>query len=213
MPTIHQVFAKSQDIQACREIARELGFEALKIFRPGVEGVLGLYALFNPAVPGDEEELRCLALTYKLSQLMGCQIVVVSDRDQRVTEEQTVDFENINTERFTQIFSALATDIELDSNTEAEYARKMLTYGILYTNFQSRFLINPDQQAISNQRSLPDSQKKSTSILAKRPQPASNDNLLRQEIQAFVNTAPEEQLQSLQEFIGQLQKRRNLEVK
>lgn len=190
MPTIYKVFAKRQDMQAYREIAQELGFKALKIFRPGVEGVLDLYAPFNPAVSSDEKELRCLALTYKLSQLMGCQIVVVSDRDQRVTDEQTVDFEAINTERFTQIFSALATDIELDSNTEAEYARKMFTYGILYTNFQSRFLVNPDQDAISKQSSLPDTQKKSMAISVKKPQPTSNDNLLRQELRTFVDTAP-----------------------
>ena len=209
MPTIHDIFTK-KDIRILRKIAQDLGFEALKIFRPGVESVLGLYALFNPTVSTDEEELRCLALTYKLSQLMGCQIVVVSDRDQRVTEEQTVDFEAINTERFTQIFSVLAADVELDSSAEPEYARKMLTYGILYANL---LLVNPEQQTIPNQVSLPDAQKKSTSILVKRPQPASNDNLLHQELRTFVDTAPGEQLQSLQEFIGQLQKRRNLEVK
>ncbi len=157
MPTIHEIFTK-KDVRILRKIAQELGFEALKIFKSGVEGVLGLYAPFNPTVNSDEEELRCLALTYKLSQLMGCQIVVVSDRDQRVTKEQTVDFEDINTERFTRIFSASATDVKLDSNTEAEYARKMLTYQILYTNLQSHALIDPDQEKTSTQRSVPDNE-------------------------------------------------------
>lgn len=155
VPTIHEIFTK-KDVRILRKIAQELGFEALKIFKSGVEGVLGLYAAFNPTVSSDEEELRCLALTYKLSQLMDCQIVVVSDRDQRVTEEQTIDCEDVNTERFKQVFSALATDVELNSNTEAEYARKMLTYEILYTNLQSHAFIDPNQQKTSNQRSVSD---------------------------------------------------------
>lgn len=210
MLTMHEIFTQS-DPNHFKEAARALGFTDLRLFKTEVDGVLGIYAPFDSNI-ADKGNVRCLALTYKLSQLMQCQIFIVTDRDQRIGREETVGFEEIDTEKFKEVFLASAKDIGIDSNTKPEYASKMISYGILHANFQSSNVVKSEEAqldstaAVTSQKALgniADSNKPGPS-LGKRSHSRERDSLI-EDFSTFVSYAIGDQIEKARELIAQAQ--------
>lgn len=139
MDTLKEVLSKNEPALLL-EAAKEVGFKELRLFKPAVAGILGIYAGFADGV-ADQYHSRALALTYKLSEILATQVVIVSsytDVDGSI-RENSVAFEEIGSQQFKQVFSEKWEKMALQSNHEPVYQSNMVTYKIFYDR-----LVNPN---------------------------------------------------------------------
>ena len=125
-----------QNKEVMQEEAHRLGLSSVALFKPGVDGVLGIYAVFDKAIgDADDYSSRCLSLTYKISELTNCIVVVASNKDpmSNPIKDKTVSLQEISSPTFKKIYLAPANEVFLDSReNDLSYQSKMTTYKIFY---------------------------------------------------------------------------------
>ena len=172
-----------QKVEEIQRAVSDMGFNNVRLFNPAVDevGPLGIYVEFEPKIT-DRYDSRCLALTYKISNIVGCQAIVVSNKDARgdFVRKNSVDLNSIfNTSDLEPSPATNINELEVRSNDESSYKRSMLSYKVIY-----------DQ--LYNSNSL--FQTKDNEKLKKQSNPRKRtfDKLLP-EVEVFItNTTPEE---------------------
>lgn len=132
MYTIKHILEQDK-LELLLKAAKELGFRELRLFKPDVDGILGIYAEFDDNVR-EQYDSRSLALTYKFSELTRAQVVVVSNQNDidNSIKKNSLSFEEVRSARFKEIFSKSSDEINIESSQNFSYQSKMDTYKILY---------------------------------------------------------------------------------
>lgn len=140
MPTLREVLEKREEII---KTAKELGFEQVRLLKSATPGYFVIYGTFSQDCPKDSYNRRCLALTYKLSELVKGKAGVVSneaDPDGSILKT-TLSLDEQDLSAFERIFSANPEEVIIEEGEEFSYKSKMRLYKVHY----EQLTLNEDQ--------------------------------------------------------------------
>jgi hypothetical protein len=131
-----------QKLVELQKAISDMGFRNIRLFKSNIieeVGPLGIYVEFDPSII-DRYDSRCLALMYKASEIVGCQTLVVSNKDVRAdfVRENSVDLDSIfNISELQDVPVTNIHELEVKSKDESSYKRSMLSYKAIYDQLYS----------------------------------------------------------------------------
>jgi len=187
--------------------ARKLGFSNIALFKPGVNGALGIYVAFDNAISDDHEPYsRCLSLTYKISELTNCIVVVASDKDamSNSIKDKTISFQEISSPTFKRIYLVPADKVFLDPReNDPSYQRKITTYKIFYDQISKiSSFYDAKKEEGGGSALIENSQNSKAAVTFSDPKPVVQGSRKRhfvesEEIRHFLSQATDEEYEEL----------------